>query len=64
MKARTDNDLPGWSFFVREVSMNVYVVTATHESGQTIEMSGTDVEQLVDECRRVAIKAESQGDQQ
>ena len=45
---------PGWQYEVEEVSANVYQVTARNVAGPKIEAIGTDVEQLLEECRENA----------
>lgn len=48
--ARFD-DLPGWVFAVEERSAGVYSVRAVDDSGRSIQVSGTDAEQLLERCR-------------
>lgn len=45
-----------WSFETREVSANVYQVTAVDKAGHKIEMTGTDPDELLLECQAAATK--------
>lgn len=50
-------DLPGWTFEIRETSFGVYRVDARHTQGWTNSQSGTDPDQLLDACRNAIIEA-------
>jgi hypothetical protein len=45
-----------WYFHVEEVSAGVYQVTGTDQAGRRVEMTGTEPEQLLSECRRQAVR--------
>ena len=53
------NELPGWFFEVNEVSAGVYQVRGTDRTGRSIEVTGTDVDALLMECKKAAIDLES-----
>ena len=47
-------ELPGWSFEIEEQSAGVYHITATEKGGRTFDMTGTDRDLLLSECREEA----------
>lgn len=49
-------DAPGWSFDVDEVSANVFQVKGSDLSGRTVEMTGTDPDELIEKCHQEAKK--------
>lgn len=51
MASETFSDLPGWSFTVEERSVGVYVALGRDESGRSVQRSGTDPDELLDQCR-------------
>lgn len=55
MSGITFPELPAWQFSLREVSTGVYIVTAKHRLGATLEMSGTQPEELLERCKREAM---------
>ena len=48
---RTFQDLPGWTFEIREVSAGVFVVTGRDAPGRNIERIGSDVDAMLESCR-------------
>jgi hypothetical protein len=48
------DDLPGWTFEVREVSAGVYVGSGRSASGANVQIQGEDPEQLLARCREFA----------
>ncbi len=52
MKPKSFTDTPGWEFHIDEVSVNVFVVSASDAAGRTIEKTGTDPYALIEECRQ------------
>lgn len=48
-------ELPGWTFDVDEVSAGVYRAVGVDGSGRSVQATGTDPDQLLDECRRAAM---------
>jgi len=56
---RTFPELEGWQFEIDEVSAGVYRVDAKDSRGRRLTKTGTDPEQIIDECRQEAIKTTS-----
>lgn len=52
--AITFPELPGWTFDVDEVSAGVYRAVGVDEAGRSVQATGIDPDQLLDECRRAA----------
>lgn len=50
------DDIPGWSFRVEEVSAGVYRVRGLDEAGHSVEATGTDPDDVMEECRRSAAR--------
>lgn len=50
----TFEDLPGWGFEIEEISAGIYRVKGTDKAGRGIEATGTDLDALLDDCRRYA----------
>lgn len=50
------NELPGWIFFGEEVSASVYKVGGKDEAGRNIELTGTDPDALLEDCKKYAAK--------
>lgn len=50
------DELPGWTFFGEEISMNVYKVGGKDEAGRNVELTGTDLDALLNECKKYAAK--------
>lgn len=48
------DELPGWCFAVDEVSAEVYKVIGKDKSGRNIELTGTDPDSLIEECKKSA----------
>jgi hypothetical protein len=46
----------GWDFKIEEVSAGVYRVRGTDRLGRSIEVTGTDPDTLLEECKRDASK--------
>ena len=53
---RTFPELPDWTFDVKETSAGVYEVTAAESHGHRVQMTGTDVEAMIGECREIAAR--------
>jgi hypothetical protein len=49
-------ELPDWIFEVQETSAGMYEVTAAESHGHRIQMTGTDAEAMVAECRELAAR--------
>lgn len=47
-------ELPGWRFDVEEVSAGVFRAVGVDEAGRSVQATGIDPDQLLDECRRAA----------
>ncbi len=58
---QTFPETPGWVFEVEEVSAGVYRVRGLQEGGRSVESTGTDLQSLLDECRRYAQRMPSDG---
>lgn len=56
MRPLTFADAPGWTFDLDETSTNVYRILGHHSDGRIVELSGTDPEDLIERCRREAMK--------
>jgi hypothetical protein len=52
-------ELPDWLFEVDEVSAGVYEATATDKFGHRIQMTGTDYDELLADCRKAAADMEA-----
>jgi len=52
----TFKELPGWDFDIDEISAGVYKVNGRDELGRSIELTGTDPEALLEECKKYAAK--------
>jgi hypothetical protein len=52
--ADEQSDLEGWTFKVREVSMNWYVVHGVDEAGRTVRSVGADHDALIRKCKEWA----------
>ncbi len=50
------DDLPGWTFEVEEVSVGVGRVRGVDRAGRSVQITGSDLEQLLEHCRRTAIR--------
>jgi len=48
-------ELAGWRFLVQEISMGVYTAVGTNPCGEAIEMTGTDPDALLDECKEAVL---------
>lgn len=46
----------GWSFQVEEVSAGVYQVTGTDRAGRRVTLTGTEPEEVLEECKRNAMR--------
>ena len=49
-----DEDLAGWSFEMSEISAGVYRVYGRDPSGRSIEVEGTDPQEILEECKKAA----------
>jgi hypothetical protein len=47
--------LTGWSFSLEEVSAGVYRGMGVDEAGRSVEMSGTDPDAVLEDCRRAVL---------
>ena len=52
--------LPNWVFRGDEISPNMYKVYAKHVWGPSIELTGTDPDELLEEAKRTAKKMEEE----
>ena len=50
----TFEDLPGWTFEIREVSANAYKATGSDSAGHSFEFVGYNEEAVVAEAKRRA----------
>jgi hypothetical protein len=57
-------ELPAWSFSMDEVSAGVYEVVGSDERGRRVSASGTDLDAVLEECRRQALRIESSANSQ
>jgi len=48
------NDLPNWQFEVDEISAGVYKVCGKDRSGRSVEITGSNPDKLLDECKQSA----------
>ena len=53
---RNFEDLPGWTFEIKEVSAGVFLVKGSDKYGRSIEVTGIDPDAMLEECRRYAAK--------
>jgi hypothetical protein len=58
---KTFPELPGWYFDLDEISANVYQVIATDKSGHTVSATGTDLDGLIEQCRKGALEIVNSG---
>ena len=57
------DELPDWTFEVRETSANVYTVTGTDSAGRSVERQGLDPDALLEEVKADAIQmTEAEGE--
>lgn len=54
-------EVPGWEFKVDEVSAGVYKVVGIDKAGHTVSSIGTDLEELIEQCKKGALAIKSQG---
>ena len=54
------DELSNWKFDVDEVSAGVYRVFGEDQSGRNIEMTGTNPEKILAECKNWAMKINSE----
>ena len=45
-------EFPGWTFDIDEISAGVYELVAKDARGRTITKFSTDLERLIEECKR------------
>ena len=50
------SELPDWQFEVDEVSAGVYKVCGKDKSGRNVEVTGTDPDELLAECKESAAR--------
>lgn len=53
---KTFLDLPGWNFDMDEVSAGVYEVVAKDAKGHRISLKGTNLDEVIEECKKMARK--------
>ncbi len=46
--------IPDWNFIIDEVSNGVYKISGKDKSGHNIELIGTDIDALLDNCKKYA----------
>ena len=51
---RTFDDVPGWTFEIDEVSVNVYEVIGTDSVGHKVQMKGLHPYALLEDARKSA----------
>ncbi len=51
---KTFTELPRWNFELDEVSAGVYKVVGSHKSGHTVTATGTDMDELIEQCKNDA----------
>jgi hypothetical protein len=56
MSIKKFEELPGWEFEVDEVSAGVYKVKGKDEKGRNVETVGTDLDSLIDKCKKYAMQ--------
>jgi hypothetical protein len=56
MTAQDELKKDGWNFSVEEISANVYQVTATDRQGRSVQITGTDPDLLLEDCRRDVLR--------
>ena len=61
---KTFPDLPSWSFDLDEISANVYEAIGTDKRGHRVSYTGTDLEEILNQCKCAAKEIEDtlQGD--
>jgi len=52
---KTFPKLPEWKFELDEVSAGVYKVVGTDKTGRTVSSTGTDLEELIEQCKKDAL---------
>lgn len=52
----TFDELPDWRFEVNEVSAGVYSVTGKDSVGRCVGNKGTNLDELLDVCKAMALK--------
>lgn len=52
-------DLPGWIFYTDELSAGAYRVGGMDRSGRRVDVTGSDPEGLLEDCRRWAARVAS-----
>ena len=57
-------DLPAWHFDMDEVSAGVYEVIGRDSAGHAVSAKGTDLDSLLEQCRREARKISMRGPMQ
>lgn len=55
------DNLEGWDFSVYEVSNSVYQITAIDKHGRKVEMTGTDVDKLISDCKASVLSMDQEG---
>lgn len=45
-----------WTFKVDEVSNGVYQITGSDKYGRKVEMTGFDVDRLIEDCKKAVIE--------
>lgn len=54
-------ELPDWQFDMDEVSAGVYEVICEDKSGHRVSAKGTDLNALLEQCRKGATQIASEG---
>lgn len=57
---KTFPEIPGWEFELDEVSAGVYKVVGTDKAGHTVSSTGTDLEELIERCKKDALSIGSE----
>jgi len=52
---KTFPEIPAWEFELDEVSAGVYKVVGTDKAGHTVSSMGTDIEELIEQCKKDAL---------
>jgi len=56
---KTYPELPKWEFELDEVSASVYDVVGTDKSGHRVSSKGTDLDALIEQCKKDAKEIEA-----
>ena len=50
------DELPNWTFSVEETSVGVYAIKGRDKNGRSIEMHGTNIDELTGRCRNFVLE--------